>query len=204
MADIVSRKQAKSEGLKRYFTGQPCKSAHVAERFVSDKGCTACKKQWQKTNRVQVNAYLREWKKDNASYTAKRRAWEARNRDRLVARKRERRAANIEAEREYQRQWSKANPDTARAKNAARRAKIEQAPGHHTSSDVKRILMRQGKRCAYCKSSLQTDYHVDHITPLSKGGGNNPANLQCLCPSCNLHKSDKPSEEYARSIGLLL
>ena len=74
----------------------------------------------------------------------------------------------------------------------------------HTAAEVQRILSRQGKRCVYCKASLAHGYHVDHIIPLSKGGGNGPENLQCLCAPCNLSKSDKLPEVFAQSIGMLL
>jgi hypothetical protein len=40
---IISRKQAKAKALKRYFTGEPCKRGHVAERQVSTRACFGCK-----------------------------------------------------------------------------------------------------------------------------------------------------------------
>lgn len=39
---IISRKAAYGMGLRRFYTGVPCKHGHVAERFVSNGGCTAC------------------------------------------------------------------------------------------------------------------------------------------------------------------
>lgn len=39
--NIVSCKQAKELGLKRYFTGKPCKHGHLAERHVTG-GCIIC------------------------------------------------------------------------------------------------------------------------------------------------------------------
>ena len=40
--DIISRKDAKAQGLKHYFTGKPCKRGHVELRLVSSEGCMAC------------------------------------------------------------------------------------------------------------------------------------------------------------------
>jgi len=49
---IVSRKEAKRNGLAMYFTGVPCLRGHLAPRKVQDKGCTICNTQkylaWQK------------------------------------------------------------------------------------------------------------------------------------------------------------
>lgn len=41
-AEIVSRAEAKAQGLKRYFTGKPCKHGHVDERYVSSGKCAPC------------------------------------------------------------------------------------------------------------------------------------------------------------------
>jgi RecJ-like exonuclease len=39
---LVTRQQAIDAGLKRYYTGLPCKRGHVAERFTSTSGCLEC------------------------------------------------------------------------------------------------------------------------------------------------------------------
>ena len=36
---LISRADAKARGLKRYFTGIPCKHGHVSERNTSTTGC---------------------------------------------------------------------------------------------------------------------------------------------------------------------
>lgn len=47
--DIITKKQAKSEGLKRYFTGKPCKRGHIAERTTSSGTCVMCELLWKRT-----------------------------------------------------------------------------------------------------------------------------------------------------------
>ena len=50
----------------------------------------------------------------------------------------------------------------------------------------------KGYRCKRCRRRLPLDIlEVDHIRPLAKGGGFNPANLQLLCPPCNKKKGSK-------------
>lgn len=36
------RHDAASAGRTRYFTGEPCRNGHIAERFVSSGGCIEC------------------------------------------------------------------------------------------------------------------------------------------------------------------
>jgi len=39
---IVSRQQAIEQKLTRYFTGEPCKHGHVAEKLLSNRTCIEC------------------------------------------------------------------------------------------------------------------------------------------------------------------
>ena len=41
---IITRKEAKEKGLKRYFTGKACKNGHIAERLVCNKTCIDCER----------------------------------------------------------------------------------------------------------------------------------------------------------------
>lgn len=48
--------------------------------------------------------------------------------------------------------------------------------------------------CAHCGRKIRKDdVDVDHIMPKSKGGSNDPRNLQILCRSCNRSKQDDTS-----------
>lgn len=55
------------------------------------------------------------------------------------------------------------------------------------------ILRRDGHRCRMCGASPGTGatLHVDHIIPVSRGGTTVPENLQTLCQTCNLGKSNR-------------
>lgn len=46
------------------------------------------------------------------------------------------------------------------------------------------------KECGF-KSSLKVLFQIDHIKPMSKGGLTEVVNLQLLCKTCNMKKSDK-------------
>ena len=53
---------------------------------------------------------------------------------------------------------------------------------------------RAGGRCEYCKSMQRFSpqpFIIEHITPLSKGGSDEPDNLALSCGGCNGHKYQK-------------
>lgn len=77
--------------------------------------------------------------------------------------------ANVEAAIEYQRSGPRREP---------------------IPDDVKLVVWsRDGGRCTRCGSNDKL--HFDHIIPVIKGGGNGEANIQLLCQTCNLKKSDR-------------
>jgi hypothetical protein len=56
------------------------------------------------------------------------------------------------------------------------------------------VRARANGRCQYClmHESLQgATFHVEHVTPQSKGGKSTLENLALACPGCNLHKAAK-------------
>lgn len=62
-----------------------------------------------------------------------------------------------------------------------------------------KIFERDKFACVYCGASIANgmtdELHCDHIYPISRGGKTVESNLQTLCKSCNLNKSDKWREE---------
>ncbi len=61
---------------------------------------------------------------------------------------------------------------------------------HSIPSELRKIVFkRDDGKCKRCGSD--EDIHYDHIIPVSKGGSTSENNLELLCQTCNLSKSDR-------------
>lgn len=67
-----------------------------------------------------------------------------------------------------------------------------------TACDMLRIYKRQRGLCFYCRQPLRKTFALDHVVPISKGGGNEPGNVVCACPQCNYLKSALDVDEFMR------
>lgn len=175
--------KARAVGADYYFTGRPCKSGHISARQLSNRTCVECARaahsKWVAPKRERESARYRKWRAENLEF--------ARETSRKVAKR-----------------WAAENPEKHAANCRTRKARKKAADGKHTADDIKRILVAQKERCAWCSASIKSGYHVDHIIPLALGGSNWPSNLQCLCPTCNLRKRAKDPIIFAQEEGRLL
>lgn len=170
--------------------------------------------QWRERNREYVREYNRDYQRmirsEDPTLNERTRVLIAANReDRKfredeLARERKRYSENPEKFKEKSARYARENPEVAATHARNRRARIKDADGEHTPDDIIKILFRQKFKCACCKADIKTEYHVDHITPITKGGSNWPANLQALCRNCNLQKSNLDPIDFANRKGMLL
>ena len=195
---IISRKVAKSQGLKKYFTGKPCKRGHVVERHVSDKSCCQCRsdksKQWHLDNKEYHDEINRLWYWANRERHLKNnRRWREENRAKYLARIKRYREENRERvnsgiRRWQRRQWA-TNPEYRMERgmrDMLRRTlneKTSRTADHlgYAAADLKIHLERQ-----FIKGMSWDNYgewHIDHITPVSwfiEQGETDPAVINCL------------------------
>ena len=59
-------------------------------------------------------------------------------------------------------------------------------PGWSTTS--RRILRRDGHRCYVCRGEAR---EVDHVVPVSAGGGHGDDNLAAICSPCHAEKTER-------------
>lgn len=94
------------------------------------------------------------------------------------------------------RRWCALNLQRINAYSRARRAREQNAPGHHTDTDVELQYRSQRGCCWHCGKELTDVFQVDHLIPLSRGGSNAPENLVISCAFCNQSKNDRLPQEW--------
>lgn len=124
------------------------------------------------------------------------------NKKELLKQKREYWEANKKELNKQQRQQRIINPEKFRnwgrkAKRKRRALKLN-APIENFSHIE--VFERDNYICQLCGRKTRPDYknynhakypNLDHIIPLSKGGGHTKLNTQCVCHQCNMQKNNK-------------
>jgi 5-methylcytosine-specific restriction endonuclease McrA len=228
----MTREEAIATGRNRFFTGIPCRNGHVCERIASTNKCVECHRvtkqkyyfahpelararnqKWQENNREKVRAANRKWAAGNpdCGKAASARHYEKCKQDSEKMKERSRktktwRQSYPEKHCAQSCKWQASNPIKAGAIQQARRARKRGAEGRYTKEDIDRLFELQRSKCAlvWCRKSIKSKFHVDHVMPLALGGSNWPSNLQLLCPTCNIKKHAKHPVVFAQENGMLL
>jgi len=203
----AENRDARITYFKARYRENPVKARETTARWASanpDK-VAAYSRAYTKRNQLKLTAYRKQ------RYAEAAEVWRQQARDH--------RAKDPEAARAYQRAWywanrehirklknarAAANPLAARLAKSRRRALEAGAPGSHTPKDVQNLFIDQKGACAYCSCDLAvSDYHIDHVLPLCRGGSNGPENLALACPTCNLRKNAMTAEEFLLRLPVL-
>jgi 5-methylcytosine-specific restriction endonuclease McrA len=76
--------------------------------------------------------------------------------------------------------------------NAVKSQKREHYREPISYGEYLKLLWTMPHECAKCKKTPPgVTLHIDHVVPASLGGPSKRSNLQFLCATCNLKKSDK-------------
>jgi len=185
---IISQREAKTRGLLRYFTGNPCPSGHIEERHVSNYGCIACIRSATHAKAKTANGLAKEReryrRRDQDKENARLARYYYEHRDkRIVSTTR----------------WEKKNPQVRQMIKKRHHARKRGATGSHTFEQIRALLVVQDHKCAtpWCGIDISGGRHTeDHMMPLSRGGSDAIENIALLCHRCNCSKHTKTWAEW--------
>ena len=192
---VITKQEAIEQGLKHYFTGEPCKYGHIEKRLISNNGCASCLSKrtsdWKLLNKERLSKYRKDYHLTHLE--------DQREKGRVRANKYYYDNYDVvtQKQREYYKQYCKDNPDLLLAACAKRRSsKINRTPIWLTDADhaeIKRIYKIANQKT----KQTGIKWHVDHIIPLrgkNVSGLHVPHNLRVVPASENLRKSNKWDE----------
>ncbi len=195
---LIAPEEAVALGLNRYFTGQPCKNGHVAERSVVSRCCVTClalsQARYQVTEKAKARK-KRHARTEKAKATRRHSASELRYaRSETFKATQARYRSTPKGQATYLRaQRSENGRACARRSVAARRARARCAPpGIFTAADDRKLRALQ-KKCHICgKRFTKADAAtLDHVIALADGGTNDASNIALAHRSCNCRKRDQ-------------
>lgn len=119
--EIIRAREAFDKGLKRYFSGEPCKYGHIAERMISNGSCVDCLKARRLKNSEKIYERVKEWRKNNpGARTEEARRYRKKHPDKVKANSKRYREQNIDKVRECdklaKRRMRSLNPEKEKAR----------------------------------------------------------------------------------------
>jgi len=182
MLQIISRRDAASRGMKRYFTGIPCPAGHISERLVSASACMDCRREHSRSY----------YKQNREEIIAQKKSYQAERRDQILEKKREYYAKNSERLILEKREWEKKNPYLAKMQKKRWQERFYSKPQGKATVAIRKMLSRMincknpkgsEKAIGYSSSDLVRnieskfsegmtwdnygEWHIDHKKPIS-------------------------------------
>ena len=102
--------------------------------------------------------------------------------------------------------WAKENPHKSHASThqttlKKRYPEIWERSNIETKDLAEWLKQHRGDPCPYCGEEA---FHIDHMTPLSKGGEHTWDNIELICKTCNIAKNNLTKQEYINWIKNLI
>lgn len=164
------------------------KSKRTKDGFASQ--CKQCVKLYRDTNKKNIS-------EKNKEYYEK-------NKNAILSRHKIYRSLNSQKINIYMVNYRKTEKGNSIQQNSDHKRRTKTKEGDITSEQLLH-LKKSTKLCYWCNESLKNKkVHIDHYTPLSKGGEHTLSNIVISCSNCNQKKSYKDPLLFAQSLGKLL
>ncbi len=187
----------------------------AAYRAANKEKISAKQKEYREKNKENLSLYRRNYYSENSEYWVLHRE---KNPEKQISYSTKWKIANKQRVNLYSKTYREENPEKVKAaKLSWSLANKHKFPiyGHNYRCSKKntgklskglseKLYRLQKGKCPCCKKALGTDFHIDHIMPLSLGGLNTDDNIQLLRSKCNLQKGSKHPVDFMQSRGFLL
>ena len=158
------------------YRGKPCRKCGSTERY-KDNRCAPCDRERRRLWRIANH---------DRAYENNRR-WKVNNQDKVIASRRKWARNNVDKQSAANRKWKRENLDKVCA--SRQRYRANKRGNISEPYDFKAICVHYDNRCVKCGEKKKLT--MDHIMPVSKGGGDIASNIQPLCGSCNSSKGTR-------------
>jgi hypothetical protein len=175
----IGPSEAKSLGLKHYFTGKPCSKGHLSQRLTSTRACCECFKAYYEQNLHSLALYKKQYKQKHAEkFKELDKAYYEENKSDRRKKMKEYAANNM--------------PKILEIQAKRRAAKVLRVPSWLSKQHRDQIVSIY-ENAKQLRDSTGIDHHVDHIVPLqgkTVSGLHVPWNLQVISAKENFEKKN--------------
>lgn len=186
----LNREQVLGQTNKYYHKNKKKRQEYLHENKdqISKK-----RKQFYRENKERLSKWQKQYRHENKEQLSERdKQYRHRNRERLSKQSKQYYHENKEeiCKRQKGYRQSERGYVASACSRHRRRTRIETSKVDLTPEQWARILKNQQYRCNLCgkKFTKRRPPTMDHIIPLSKGGGLTSSNVQALCKPCNCKK----------------
>lgn len=192
---IILKQDAKTAGMRRYFTGRLCRNGHLEERLISNSLCLGCAREANRKHYPKL-AERRRNPSARRCINARSKIFREKHREKISEARRKKYYDNHKESIAQRRRYYANNLAKIVAANALIKLRRQlRAPAWLSDEQIAEIREFYLLSAEISKRT-KVKYHVDHIVPLlgkNVSGLHVPWNLQVIPAMDNLRKSNKLS-----------
>jgi len=178
------------------------RDSHKQDKVNCPSSNIEYRREYIKNNKDRINKLRKEKYKGNPEkYREQGRKSHQNHREERLKRQRMYYENNKESFVKKNKEYRQSHPDEILLRNRQREKLLNSFP-IIKQSEINNLLNEHNHKCFYCGINIKRgiNLHLDHKTPLSRGGEHTISNLAPACITCNLRKRTKTAEQFLMKI----
>lgn len=217
--DAFSKNKSCNDGLSSYcrcckkISDRAYRDTHKEEfikrnklyKITNKERISLLNKSYREANQEKISKQRKGYREANKDKIAiAKKEWHNANKERLSIKKKEYHQNNRDSIIKKAKEWASANPEKVkllkRVAGGKRVKRIKElSDGTVTAESILKIQVER-LLCPYCGKGLnQSNTHMDHMNPISKGGLHSIKNLIMCCDTCNTTKNATLFDDWVQS-----